>query len=296
MIRCIMQAYYRHLFALHFCGRTASMENLNPPPAVRLELGGGGGWRGYSAWPPEESEPLTLFLAPGGALHHPSQCGADSNSTGGAANGPKGNVNGSKGGAGEEEVWSYVYDPSDPTPSIGGPSFNAFNAGVKLMRPLEWCRDVLTFDLTPRLTEDVIVVGEVMAHILFSSDLPTADLLVKLCDVDAWGISRNVAEGYVRVLLTDDSPTPVRVVMATAYKFSKGHRIRALLCSGAHPRIARNLGVTDKQWECLEGRKGTMRIHSAVGKMRSSITLPLCQGAFFDLELDPNGVPLAHPR
>ncbi|KAJ1464353.1 galactose-binding domain-like protein, partial [Baffinella frigidus] len=96
------------------------------------------------------------------------------------------------------------------------------------MRPLE---DVLTFDLTPSLTEDVIVVGEVMAHILFSSDLPTADLLVKLCDVDAWGVSRNVAEGYVRVLLPDDSPTPVRVVMATAYKFSKGHRIRALLCS-----------------------------------------------------------------
>mmetsp|Transcript_13219 Transcript_13219/g.30661 ORF Transcript_13219/g.30661 Transcript_13219/m.30661 type:complete len:597 (+) Transcript_13219:116-1906(+) len=145
MVRCIMQAYYRHLFALHFCGRTASVENPNPPPAVRLELGGGGGWRGYSSWPPEESSPLTLFLGAGGARHHSSQGSAAA----GAA-------------AGEEEVWSYVYDASDPTPSIGGPSFNGFNAGVKLMRPLEWRKDVLTFDLTPPLTEDVVVVGEVL--------------------------------------------------------------------------------------------------------------------------------------
>ena len=54
-----------------------------------------------------------------------------------------------------------LYDPQDPTPSLGGPSFNGFNAGVKNMRPLEWRKDVLAFDLTPPLTEDLVIVGEV---------------------------------------------------------------------------------------------------------------------------------------
>jgi len=151
--------------------------------------------------------------------------------------------------------------------------------------------------------------------------------VVKLCDVDPRGVARNVCEGYERCVFRSVAPAhvhprlprrapaaprrsrpgaqggergrrarQVRLEMPTAYRFRVGHCIRVLVCSGAHPRVARNLGVAEREWACSAGRRGTMRVHAALGRVRSALALPVCRGSFVPLELDASGVPLLHPR
>ena len=81
-----------------------------------------------------------------------------------------------------------------------------------------------------------------------------ADLFVRLCDVDAAGVSRNVTDG-IRRLSPDTVPAAdvengadgilaVRVELApTAYRLRAGHRIRLQVSAGAFPRYARNFGT-----------------------------------------------------
>lgn len=79
-----------------------------------------------------------------------------------------------------------------------------------------------------------------------SVDNPYADVLVRLCDVDARGTSLNFADairrldpavpaGQVRHVTLDLDPC--------AHRLRTGHRLRLLLSGGAHPRYARNLGT-----------------------------------------------------
>jgi predicted acyl esterase len=66
---------------------------------------------------------------------------------------------------------------------------------------------------------------------------------VRLCDVDPRGRSRNVCDGIVRLAEADPLTGTVRVsLVAAAYRFGRGHRIRLQVAGGAFPRFARNPG------------------------------------------------------
>jgi predicted acyl esterase len=75
-------------------------------------------------------------------------------------------------------------------------------------------------------------------------------LYLCLCDVNTAGLSTNVCDGYRRLrpesppMLQDGSTRKVAVEFwPTAYRFERGHRIRVIVGSGAHPRYVRNLGT-----------------------------------------------------
>ena len=142
----------------------------------------------------------------------------------------------------------YHYNPSDPTPSVGGPSLNRTTAGRKEQSRRERRRDVLTYT-SPPLTDDVTVIGPLTATLYVRSSLEHTDFFVRLCDVTAKGKSFNLSDGIVRltpgsVEQGDDGVAKLEITMwPTANTFRAGHRIRLQVSSGAHPLFNRNAGT-----------------------------------------------------
>jgi uncharacterized protein len=97
------------------------------------------------------------------------------------------------------------------------------------------------------LAGDCDVIGHVAAEVYLRSNTQYTDLYLCLCDVNAAGVSRNVCDGYRRLRPEAGDGGGVRRVAIelwpTAYRFKRGHRIRVIVASGAHPRYVRNLGT-----------------------------------------------------
>ncbi len=188
---------------------------------VRLFLQGAGVWRDYPSWPPPGGQSIHLFLGSGGIL---SDSAPD-----------------------EEASDGYTYDPADPTPAIHGPQVMG-GKRVRDMKALEERADTLVYT-GAALARDLDAIGPVQAELFIRSDRDHTDFYVCLCDVDKKGRSLQVVDGYVR--LRPGKPaldaSGVREVTIdcwpTAYRFKRGHKLRLIVASGAHPRYARNLGT-----------------------------------------------------
>ncbi|GGL02325.1 X-Pro dipeptidyl-peptidase [Sphaerisporangium melleum] len=187
-----------------------------PPPRapVRLYVMGADEWRDFASWPPTGYEPRQLHLRADGTLA----------GTAGSAAPPS----------------TFIYDPNDPTPSLGGAKLNPTGAGSVDNRKLEERPDVLTFTGAP-LTDDLEVIGQVTAEVWVGANRPSTDVFVRLCDVDPRGTSLNVCDDLVHVD-TDGATRATVHLSPTAYRFKKGHRLRVQVSAGAFPRFARNLG------------------------------------------------------
>jgi hypothetical protein len=190
------------------------------PPArapVRLYVMGAGTWRDFSAWPPPGYLPVPYYLAGDGELLTTT---------------PE-----------TDETDHYRYDPGNPTPGVGGARMSPRGGGRTDNTKLEARSDVLTYT-TPPLTADTEVIGEVAADIWLSSTAASADVFVRLCDVDADGRSWNLCDGLTTLSGLGDGPARASVTLwATACQFKRGHRIRVQVSSGAFPRYARNAGT-----------------------------------------------------
>jgi hypothetical protein len=194
-----------------------------PRSPVRLFLMGADEWREYPSWPIPNSVPKPYFLDAGRVL----------------ASGPPASENTS----------TFDYDPSQPTPSLHGPMLEG-RRGSGDMAELERRSDVAIFNTEP-LTADLDVIGPITGEIFLRSNTEHSDLYLCLCDVTLSARSTNVCDGYTR--LRPELPTAERSMAdgfrkvhvefwPTAYRFLRGHRIRAIVASGAHPRYARNPG------------------------------------------------------
>jgi putative CocE/NonD family hydrolase len=223
--------------ALSFAAPYAFGATPSPRAAVRLYVMGTGRrntaaplpgrppkvpWRDFESWPPAGYPATRLHLHGDGRLRPEAPDGPGSPSL-------------------------FSYDPADPTPSAGGP-FLSVGGGAEDNRGLERRPDVLVFS-TAELAADVEVIGEVSAQVWFASDRPSADVFVRLCDVDGRGKSINVCDGIVGLRGVDGiAAGPVTVTLwPTAYLFRKGHRIRIQVSSGSHPRYARNTGTDERR-------------------------------------------------
>lgn len=209
-------------FRAHLLGDRASLREA----PVRVFVMGADEWREYAAWPPPGYEARRWHLHSGGGLSLSLSMAAP------AASDPD----------------RYRYDPADPTPAVGGSALSS-NSGPKDNRALEARKDVLVYSSDP-LEKDVEVIGPVQAELYVQSSLEHTDFFARLCDVDPSGRSVNVCDGLVRLAPGRSASRAgadgcVRVCIdlwPTAHRFRRGHRIRAQVSSGAHPRFARNLG------------------------------------------------------
>lgn len=194
-----------------------------PQKRVRLFVMGADEWRDYDVWPPAGT-PTTYHL-------HSDKTLATT-----PANG-------------QTQPSYYRYDPADPTPNVGGALMSP-RAGSVDNRAVEAREDVLLFTTAP-LAEATEVIGQATVTLFVRSSGAFCDFFVRLCDVYPTGESMNVCDGMVRVSPgrgqpQSDGTLKLEIELAsTAYQFRPGHQIRLQIASGAHPRIARNLGTSD---------------------------------------------------
>lgn len=203
-------------FRAHLLGDRSALREL----PVRIFVMGANEWRDYPAWPPAGYEARRWHLQAGKGLSMAEPA--------------------------PSEPDRYRYDPADPTPAVGGTALGK-TSGPKDNRALEARPDVLVYSSEP-LERDIEVIGPVRAELYVRSNLEHTDFFAKLCDVDPSGKSVNVCDGLLRVSPGRPAADPdgcLRVLIElwpTAHRFRRGHRVRAQVSSGAHPRFARNLG------------------------------------------------------
>lgn len=189
------------------------------PSPVRVHVAGAG-WQQLPDWPLPTSQ-RALYLQPGRGL-------AETPPAPETRSAPPAD---------------FRYDPTDPTPTIGGPLLGR-EGGYRCDSGLARRADVLSFTSAP-LGEDLYVHGNPIVELAHSSDTPHIDLFVRVSEVDLAEKSRNVSDGYRRLT---DSTGPVRIELdAVAHRFKAGSRIRLLIAGGSHPRYARNLGTGEPQ-------------------------------------------------
>jgi putative CocE/NonD family hydrolase len=228
--------------------------------AVRLWVIGRDKWVDIEQWPPPATTERWYLQADGRLAPQP----------------PDGRV-GTGMGKGATLTDRFRYDPSDPTPGIGGPSLNAANAGSKDQAAREQRPDVLTYTSDP-LRAPMTVAGPLAVELWVRPSVEFIDVHVRLCTVDDRGRSRNLSDGILRlqtaldpadptdptdptdpaeppgvshggaaswgeVERTPDGTLRVRLRMwPTAVMWKTGQRIRLQVSAGAHPLFVRNLG------------------------------------------------------
>jgi putative CocE/NonD family hydrolase len=212
---------------------------------VRIYVTGAGEWRDLPDWPPAADARVLYLRERGGLDPRPPDPGAAAS--------------------------TFTYDPTDPTPVVGGRVVNPVSGGRRDNREVEQRGDVLTFTSSP-LGEPLEIVGSPVVTLVHGSDNPYADLFVRLCEVTATGRSVNLSDGFRR--LHPDEPDGVITIRfeAVAHRFAAGARIRLQVSGGAHPRYARNLGTDEDPATGTATTASHRRIcHGAGGMSRLSL-------------------------
>lgn len=163
----------------------------------------------------------------------------------------------------DENPDSFVYDPENPVPVIGGNhSIGTYNPGLyEIAKPgpydqriLESRRDVL-FYTSNILKKDIEIIGPITFVLFASSSAKDTDFVVKLADVYPDGKSMNISEGIIRARFRNDvwgEPVLMKPgktyefhieMMPSAYLFKKGHRIKVYITSSNFPLWDRNLNT-----------------------------------------------------
>ncbi len=226
----------------------AGARTLRRPSRVRVSVNGQG-WRNLPDWPPATTD-RELYLRPGRYLGETAPIDL----------------------AGVAPA-TFRYDPAEPTPTIGGPLLSP-DGGYRDDSRLALRDDTLAFT-SATLTQDVCIYGNPVVELTHSSDNPSADLFVRVSEIDAKGRSRNVSEGYRRLGQAQRVKRTKRTVTIeldpTAHQFSAGSRIRILIAGGWFPRYARNLGTDEPVLTGQQLKPATHTVHYG----RSRLLLPV---------------------
>jgi predicted acyl esterase len=193
-------------------------------PAVIYYLMGANEWRVADAWPPPAADTVAMYLGAGGALtaHPPVQRTAPDR---------------------------YVYDPVDPTPTVGGSIVSyVYPAGSVDVSKVQQRSDVLVYTTEP-LEQDLDVVGPLRLILYASSSAVDTDFAARLSDVFPDDRAIQLQNGVLRARYRDGDPKllePGRIyrfeidMWATGNRFKAGHRLRLDISSADFPKFDRN--------------------------------------------------------
>ena len=195
-------------------------------------------WRAEAEWPPSRATDVALHLNQGSALTWEAPVIDEGEST-------------------------YTYDPANPVITRGGNLVMAteFPAGPFDQRDTEARDDVLVFT-TEALDADLEITGRVRATLLASTDGSSTDWVVRLCEVDEKGVSRNIVDGITRVQTEPGRVEEVDIdLWSTSIVIRAGHRLRAHVTSSNFPRWDRNLNTGEPVTEGSAMRVAQQRIY-----------------------------------
>jgi uncharacterized protein len=195
-------------------------------PKVIYYLMGANEWYCSTAWPPPETQISALYLAPSGTLTPDS---------------PREGSNPD----------NYIYDPTDPTPTVGGNIVSyVYLPGSVDVSEVQHRADVLTYT-TAVLDHDLDVVGPLRLILYASSSVVDTDFSARISDVFPDDRAIQLQAGILRTRYRDSSGKPELIepgciycfeidMWATANRFKAGHRVRLDISSADFPRFDRN--------------------------------------------------------
>jgi putative CocE/NonD family hydrolase len=195
---------------------------------VRLFVMGENVWRDEQDWPLARARPTIYFLRGAG---HANTARGD----GLLSLEPPVDI---------EPSDTYVYDPKNPVPSLGGAMLST-RAGIREQSKIERRADVLIYSTEP-LTTDAEVTGPVSATLYVETTVVNTDFTVKLVDVHPDGKVFNVSDGILRRAYSkaDGAVAAAEAITIelwpTSMLFKQGHRIRIEVSSSNFPRYDRN--------------------------------------------------------
>lgn len=215
----------------------------------------------------------------------------------------------------DEKAFSYIFDPADPCPTIGGSMAasaplwvgGAFHQSEKAYEgnptqgyfgskapylPLKTRKDVLVYQ-TEVLANDVQIVGPIKVVLHASSDAPDTDFTAKLIDVYPpsedfpQGFEMNITDGIVRARFRETREKEMLMKPGVIYEFTiepfstanvfkKGHRIRLDISSSNFPRFDVNPNTGEPLGLNTREQKATNTIYHHIEKP-SYIVLPLVE-------------------
>ena len=220
-----------------FLGKQNEFANGKP---VKIFVMGKNEWRYEDAWPLERAKSTSYLL-------HSS----------GKANSVTGDGVLSTVAANAEASDTYVYDPANPVPTVGGPlCCDAVHLapGPRDQKEVEARPDVLVYS-TPPLEQDLEVTGPVTLDLYASTSAADTDFTAKLVDVAPDGTAINLTEGILRARYRESTTGEAKPIVpgqvyeykidmwSTSNVFLKGHKIRLEVSSSNFPRFDRNLNT-----------------------------------------------------
>lgn len=242
----IMWGWFRRFLA-------GDADAWTPMPKVQVFLMGASQWLTGDRWPLAETRVSTLYLHSGG---HAQSLWGD----GLLAATPN---------AGASPPDLLLADPENPVQTLG--MALGSDPIVCDQRDAEARADVLVYS-TPALRTAVAVVGDVDAVLYVSTDVPDADVFVKLVDVYPDGTAYNVAWSCLRMRYRDSyqAPTllePGRVYairikgITTANYFGPGHQMRLEVAGSNFPLVDRNWHTGGVNAEEVHGPVAHITLH-----------------------------------
>jgi len=241
-----------------FLGKQNEFANGKP---VKIFVMGKNEWRFEDEWPLKRAKESSLFL----------------HSWGGKANSVAGDgmLSAGKQLPDNDPPDTYIYDPANPVPTVGGPLCcdpQHLPGGPRDQRDVEKRSDVLVYSTGP-LEQDVEVTGPVTLDLYASTSAADTDFTGRLVDVAPDGTAINLTEGILRARFRESTTgaakpiTPGQIyeykidLWSTSNVFLKGHRIRLEVSSSNFPRFDRNLNTRKDAATSTEMVKATNTIY-----------------------------------
>lgn len=241
---------------------------LEEPP-VKLFVMGENKWRDEREWPLARTRYTPWYLH-----------------SGGEANSMGGNGRLSPAAPGAEPADHYLYDPTDPVPTVGGNTLlhGKWPAGPRDQNELEWRQDVLVYT-SENLEQDLEVTGPVSVTLWVGSDAPDTDFVARLVDVWPDGTAINLCDGIVCTRhrsgldraewMEPGQAYEIKVdLWATSNLFKAGHRLRLDVTSSSFPRWHRNANTTEDPTRAVDLRPAQQTVFHD-GEHPSHVLLPI---------------------
>ncbi len=238
-------------------------------PKVQYYTMGHNEWRSADVWPLPETQYTKYYLHSQG--HANSRNGDGWLST----EAPK-----------DELSDTFIYDPGNPVPSVGGQRGTPYGtkSGAVDQTKIDIRHDVLVYT-TPELEKGVELTGPITAVLYVSSSAKDTDFMVKLVDVYPDGTAYNIQQGAFRVRYREGFTKKVWMKKGGVYKiqidadatsnyFKQGHRIRVQVTSSDFPLFERNLNTGGNNYDETEWVVAENMIHHSK-KYPSHFILPI---------------------
>jgi predicted acyl esterase len=182
---------------------------------------------------------------------------------------------------------SFVSNPSNPSPTIGGATLHAsLDQGPHDQNSLDSRSDILTFS-TANLNQDVSITGRIQLDLWVNADQADCDIAVRLTDHYPTGESMLITDGIKRMRFRNNDYTSSGEEFMTAgtvynvqvdlpftrYTWKAGHQIKIYISGNNALRFNVNLQDGGAMYQAGTGNTANINIHHDI-QYPSQIILP----------------------